>query len=60
MSRKDYILIADAIAFCNRPGYQGLETVAETIACALADDNCNFDKVRFITACGFGESNNDD
>ena len=58
MTRKDYVLIAAAIASEAdwRPLDDGLlviKAVAVAIAYKLADDNPRFDRGRFMTACGF-------
>ena len=54
MTRKDYILNADAIKAQHKP-HNDTETVQE-IALSLADllegDNPRFDRDRFLTACG--------
>lgn len=60
MTRKDYILIAAAIANAgvsvtdiNEPQYQhGIEDTTHAIADALARDNPRFDCERFLKACG--------
>ena len=55
MTRKDYILIAEAIEairadFGDNP--VALDVVAGELASALQADNSRFDKARFLTACG--------
>jgi hypothetical protein len=55
MTRKDYILIAEAIEairadFGDNP--VSLDVVAEELASALQADNARFDTARFLTACG--------
>ena len=55
MTRKDYILIAEAIEairadFGDNP--VSLDVVAEELASALQADNARFDNARFLTACG--------
>jgi hypothetical protein len=61
MSRKDYILIANAFAervklaqcFNTRASRMThLLEIASTIADSLARDNPRFDRSRFLTACG--------
>lgn len=51
MSKKDYILIAQAIAdtWCDSAAQLA---IAEKIADRLADENPLFDKLRFLAACG--------
>lgn len=56
MTRKDYVLIADALkhaAACD-PGTEGggIYRAAVCIADALAADNPRFDRARFLQACG--------
>ena len=62
MTRKDYIKLAAAIR-AQRDIQQSTEprgkfyraaidAVAESIAAVLAADNPNFDRQRFLTACG--------
>ncbi len=55
MTRKDYILIAEAIKairedFGDNP--VALDVVADELALALQADNSRFDTARFLTACG--------
>lgn len=63
MTRKDYVLIAAAIADsretakrCNggfsKKDASMLQLTAAKIADALASDNPQFDRARFLTACG--------
>lgn len=59
MTRKDYVLIADALAQPIRPltGHEHAMTIAwgETVrnlTRALANDNPRFDRARFLKACG--------
>jgi hypothetical protein len=56
MTRKDYILIADAIAGSlsgrSGPAEEALKTFAEDLARDLARANSNFDDDRFLRACG--------
>lgn len=54
MTRKDYILIADAINKAPVDASQDRQrnTVARSIADALATDNPRFDRARFLKACG--------
>lgn len=47
MTRKDYELIADAIASCGLPR-AARRTVTGAIALALAGDNPRFDRDRFV------------
>jgi hypothetical protein len=51
MSKKDYKLIAQAIAdtWCDA---EAQKLIAESLAESLASDNPNFDKSKFLTACG--------
>jgi len=60
MTRKDYVAIAEAIAFARstlpspqRRGDIGraVQTVVDAIAKTLADDNPRFDRERFLQAC---------
>lgn len=66
MSRKDYVLLAEAIKdekfhLTHRDltdaeraaGVSTLQNFAERLAGRLADQNYRFDTARFITACGF-------
>ena len=61
MTRKDYVLIADAIAteakFAGSFNTKEMRlAILREVACALADvlkrDNSRFDRTRFLTACG--------
>lgn len=65
MTRKDYILIAAAIhrsgmahgigrksAAEQAGGNRALALLATDLAATLANENPNFDKVRFLAACG--------
>jgi len=62
MTRKDYILIAAAIAEARRQipeggahatwEYVSNSTVARVLAHSLASDNPRFDRERFLKACG--------
>ena len=59
MTRKDYVLIAQAIRY-QVSNYQGhklelaaIEDVARQIARELGKDNPRFDMPRFFAACGF-------
>ena len=59
MTRKDYILIAEAIRRAradtkeNCPEYgKGLRLASQYLAAQLARDNNRFDCERFIKACG--------
>jgi len=57
MTRKDYVLIADAIKkakeFCDASGVStiSLRECASSIAFELKTDNPRFDDVRFLKAC---------
>lgn len=53
MTRKDYELIAGVLANLNEmvDDYV-LEAIAEVFADSLAGTNANFNRDRFITACG--------
>ncbi len=67
MTRKDYVLIADAIAIAqanpchffnggNVDAYtNGAFSVAVAIANRLAADNPAFDRARFLKACGIAK-----
>ena len=50
MTRKDYILIAAAIACVD--DYDARQEAASYLAINLAKDNPRFDRVRFLEACG--------
>jgi hypothetical protein len=59
MTRKDYILIAGAVAKATRmfqpPSsnhYNGARWVGEFLGDALEKDNPRFDRERFLKACG--------
>jgi hypothetical protein len=53
MTRKDYILIAQTIKGLDEClDEMSLEATASALAGALAGDNPNFDRERFLTACG--------
>lgn len=58
MTRKDFQLVADVIARLSADFNNGgedtvsLSLVAEEMADALATTNPNFDRARFLTACG--------
>lgn len=67
MTRKDYIRLATAInqaraeirmkepEECAADLLDGTSYAADFIADALADDNPNFDRARFLAACGINE-----
>lgn len=61
MTRKDYILIADALREARMhnlrdaapgSGAYWLRVAASEVARALAEDNPRFDRERFLKACG--------
>lgn len=63
MTRKDYVLIAEAFADAGtdadkhgdddqRARFWGLHTAATYIADGLVQDNPRFDRARFMAACG--------
>ena len=52
MTRKDYVLIAEAIKRAGGPDANAYE-VAHYIAFALRRDNPRFERARFMEACGF-------
>ena len=56
MTRKDYILLADALkaaaASLDHPERTGAFLAAGQIAHALAQDNPRFDRARFLKAVG--------
>ncbi len=55
MTRKDYVLIAAAIKSAPvvyAEGHMAAQTVAESIADALAAENPRFDRARFLKAAG--------
>jgi len=58
MTRKDYVMIANIFAL-NRAdfeegedGYSLLDIMSKQIATELQNDNPNFDRARFLKACG--------
>lgn len=53
MTRKDYILIADAIK-SSTLDERHREKVVYTLAYVLRNDNERFDYDKFVTACGIG------
>jgi hypothetical protein len=54
MTRKDYVLIADAIKAQHKPHNdpETIQEIALSIADLLEGDNARFDRARFLTACG--------
>lgn len=57
MTRKDYVLIADAIKWqmensTSAEQQQGVKFTAGELAWRLAQENPRFDRERFLTACG--------
>ena len=54
MTRKDYVLIAQVIKDQHKPhnDTDTLWRVVDALADVLEEDNPNFDKSRFILACG--------
>lgn len=56
MTRKDYVLLADALKVAvnalNPPECLGAFLAANEIAHVLANDNPRFDRRRFLKACG--------
>ena len=57
MTRKDYVLISDVIrntyvTLLGPKNRAGLEMLATSLADALQRDNPQFDKKRFLAACG--------
>lgn len=61
MTRKDYELIAKTI-HATRFGHdhdedatRGIDAVAEALTTQLKRDNPNFDRERFLRACGVGD-----
>lgn len=57
MTKKDYKLIADAIAETKRNSlveeWPTMDRIAESLADNLAKDNPRFDSAKFLVACGF-------
>lgn len=51
MTRKDYVAIAEAIALYGSDT-EDVRAVAHAIASVMAADNPNFDRARFLDACG--------
>ena len=62
MSRKDYVMIAEAIkrvkneAIASGASLGGIDRVIGEFALAFAKDNERFDMHRFVTACEASES----
>jgi len=64
MTRKDYILIADALKaakpipahqlpdYSERAAIESHRNAVHSICAALSDDNPRFDRERFLKACG--------
>jgi hypothetical protein len=57
MTRKDYVLIAEALAsvrneYADAPMRNTHTDCCEAVADALARDNARFDRARFLKACG--------
>lgn len=53
MTRKDFQLIADVIRNLDEViEPEGMRILAEEMADALATTNANFDRARFVKACG--------
>jgi hypothetical protein len=60
MTRKDYVLIADAIRtqieisakFEEEESRAAARNIAYDLAWKLSEDNPRFDRARFLTACG--------
>ena len=59
MTRKDYVLIAEAIKRANEnwTGFApeaglAIEGLAKSLSVQLVIDNPRFDRARFLTACG--------
>lgn len=57
MTRKDYVLLADALnaafqATWSLDQRDSHRIICATVAVALAKDNPRFDRARFLTACG--------
>lgn len=57
MTRQHFELIARAVKdsrehWTNESPKRAIDGVAETLADALAKTNSNFDRARFLTACG--------
>ncbi len=55
MTRKDYVLIAaalrDALKYCETDNQaRGVQRAVGALAVALASDNAQFDRQRFVTA----------
>lgn len=58
MSRKDFVLIAEAIRFARKDAggdYKAVDIVAQRLGWALTDSNPQFDRERFLKACGVEE-----
>jgi hypothetical protein len=52
MTRKDYVIIADAIATSWHHSADSKADIARNLADALQADNPRFDRARFLDACG--------
>lgn len=62
MTRKDYCLIASAIRASAAETdllheKRSAARIADNLAAAFERDNPRFDRARFLSACGVGESN---
>lgn len=57
MSRKDYVKLAEDIRFNTLPGHGKdllikVPTFVKSLMLTLAEDNPNFNRMKFWTACG--------
>jgi hypothetical protein len=52
MTRKDYVMIADAIGGMTYLSETDRATIAHDFADQLINTNPRFDRARFLTACG--------
>lgn len=57
MTRKDYVLLADALRYtlpdvCREISLRQHANDCEAVANALAKENPRFDRARFLAACG--------
>lgn len=60
MTKKDYELIAEVIATQNKryPYYNALRIeLVNELADALQEENTRFDRLRFLSACGYEQEN---
>lgn len=54
-SKRHYETIAKRFAWIDAPNREAKDYATETLADLFAEDNPNFDRARFLKACGVGE-----